>query len=129
MHPNEMLVRRFYEARARDDREAIRACLHPEVAWHDPYPEPHGGDLRGVDAVFAQIFDAAGELTGGSGRLIPHDVLANDQHAVALVDWSTSLHGRSMQGREVAVFHVDSGLITEAWFYSEDPQAVAEFFG
>jgi hypothetical protein len=34
-----------------------------------------------------------------------------------------------MQGREVAVFHVDSGLITEAGFYSEDPQAVAEFFG
>jgi ketosteroid isomerase-like protein len=55
-------------------------------------------------------------------------VLANDRHAVALVYWSSTLGGRTMQGREVAVYHVHEGKITEAWFYPEDKSASDAFF-
>lgn len=127
-HPHVNLIRRFYDARARGDRETMRAILDEDVAWHDPYPPPHGGDLRGAEAVFRDIFDRAGELTGGTTRMSLHDVLANDAHAVALVNWSATHKGRTMEGREVAVYHIRAGKITEAWFYPEDKSASDEFF-
>lgn len=127
-HPNEELVRRFYEARARDDRDEIRRLVSSDVAWHDPYPPPHGGDLVGLDEVLAQIFDAAGQITGGT-RLRLHDVVANDRHAVALIEWSSAVPGKgSIEGREVALYHIGNGLITEAWFYPEEPERYADFF-
>ncbi len=127
-HPNIELIRKFYDARARGDRETLRAILDEDVAWHDPYPPPHGGDLSGAEAVFREIFDKASELTGGTTRMWLHDVLANDAHAVALVNWSATHRGRTMEGREVAVYHVRDGKITEAWFYPEDKSASDEFF-
>jgi hypothetical protein len=44
------LIRRLYAARARDDREGVRAILHDDVRWHDPYPPPHGGGSAASDA-------------------------------------------------------------------------------
>jgi hypothetical protein len=127
-HPNAELIRRFYDARASGDRETLKAILDEDVAWHDPYPPPHGGVLRGAEMVLGDIFDRAGQLTNGTTRMWLHDVLANDAHAVALVNWSAAYKGRVMEGREVAVYHVRAGRNTEAWFYPEDKSASDEFF-
>jgi ketosteroid isomerase-like protein len=127
-HPNETLIRRFYEARARDDRATIRDILHPDVAWHDPYPPPHGGELRGAEAVLHDVVDRAGEITDGSTRLDLVDVLANAQRALAIVDWSATIRGRSARGREIAHFEIRSGRIVEAWFYPWDRAASDAFF-
>jgi ketosteroid isomerase-like protein len=124
-HPNEDLIRRFYDARARDDLDAVRSILAPDVRWHDPYPEPHGGDLVGAEAVIRQVFAAAGETEARFGL---HDVLANDEHAVALVEWSATVAGETLDGREVGVYHVRDGRITEVWFLPEDVQGYTEFF-
>lgn len=127
-HPHVLLVRRFYEARARGDREAVRALLHEDVIWHDPYPPPHGGDLRGRDAVFRDVFDKAAELTGGTTRLWLEDALATDRNAVALVGWSSTYRGRTMKSQEIALFRIEEGTIREAWFHPEEPEAAREFF-
>jgi len=126
---SEIVVRRFYTARAESDRDTVRALLADDVAWHDPYPPPHGGDLRGRDAVLRDVFDAAGELTGGTTRVWLEHVLATSRHVAALVGWSSTFRGRSINGRELAVFHVEGGRIVEAWFHPEDPEAVLAFFG
>jgi ketosteroid isomerase-like protein len=128
MSDNVALIRDFYDARAAGDRDRVRAILDSAVAWHDPYPAPHGGDLVGAEVVLRDIFEAAGELTGGSTRLWLHDVVANKEHAVALVNWSSQYRGHTMESREVAVFHVRDGRITEAWFYPQDPAAAEAFF-
>lgn len=122
---NEALIRRWYQARARGDLEEVRALLDGDLRWHDPYPEPHGGDLQGADRVIEQVFGAA-EETGATFRL--HDVLANEEHAVALVEWSATMRGETLNGREVAVFHIRDGRIAEVWFHPEDAQRYAEFF-
>jgi ketosteroid isomerase-like protein len=124
-HPNEALVRRWYDARARGDLAEVRELLASDLRWHDPYPEPYGGDLVGADAVIDQVFGAAQE-TGATFRL--HDVMASDEHAVALVEWSATVAGETIDGREVAVFHVRDGKVAEVWFYPEEPQRYAEFF-
>ncbi len=127
-HANAMLIREFYSARTRGDRARLEALMAEDIAWHDPYPPPHGGDLHGRDAVFRDIFDAAGELTGGTTQLWVEHVIATAGHAAALIGWSSTYRGKTMSGRELAVFHLASGRIVEAWFYPEDPAAVLAFF-
>jgi uncharacterized protein len=126
MTTNHEVVHRWYEARGRGDLDEVRRLLHDDLRWHDPYPEPHGGDIVGADRVLEQVFGAA-EETGATFRL--HDLLANERHAVALVEWSATVAGETMHGREVAVFHVTDGRIAEVWFSPEEPDRYAEFFG
>lgn len=127
-HPNVTLVRRFYDARARNDRQEVAEILAEDVSWHDPYPPPHGGDLVGADAVFRDIFDKAGELTGGTTRLRLHDVIADNDLAVAIVYWSSSYRGGRMEGKEAAVYRIREGKIVEAWFHPADKAVSDQFF-
>lgn len=122
------LIRRFYDARARGDRPAVRAMLADDVRWHDPYPPPHGGDLVGAETVLAEIVEAAGLITGGTTRLTLQSVAADGVLVVALVRWSATLDGRTMDGQEAAVFRVVDGRIAEAWFHPADPAASDAFF-
>lgn len=124
----EAVVRSFYDARARGDRGLLERLLADEVRWHDPYPPPHGGDLVGRDAVLADIVDAAAVLTGGSTRLELHALIADGVLVAALVRWSATMDGRSMQGQEAAVYKVADGRIVEAWFHPADQSASDAFF-
>jgi ketosteroid isomerase-like protein len=127
-HPSAQLVRAFYDARARGDRAAIRRILAADIQWHDPYPPPHGGDLQGLETVLRDVFDGAAKLTGGSTRLWLEDVLANDRRAVALVGWSSTYRGRTMEGCEVALYTIRDGQIAEARFFPFDRAASDAFF-
>lgn len=127
-HPNEELIASLYEARARGDRDRIRDIFANDIAWHDPYPPPHGGDLVGVDAVFEDIFDKAGQLTGGSSRFDLDRTIATDDHVAAVVSWSSEYRGRRWEGHELAVYRIVDGKVTEAWFYPENQEAAWEFF-
>jgi ketosteroid isomerase-like protein len=127
VHPHEQLVRRLYAARARGDLAEVRAILAPDVIWHEPGPGDYTGQLRGADAVL-RMHTRALELTGGTFRLELHDVLANDEHTVALVQWSARRGDRAPAGREVAVYHVRDGRVTEAWFHPDDAAVVDAFW-
>jgi quercetin dioxygenase-like cupin family protein/ketosteroid isomerase-like protein len=122
------LIRAYYEARARGDRTSVATSLADAVAWHDPYPPPHGGDIQGRDAVLRDVFDAAGELTGGSSRFWLVDQLSVDDLVVALVGWSSAYRGRVIDTRELAVYRVADDVIAEAWFYPEEPMESWRFF-
>lgn len=119
------VVRSLYEARARNDLAAAAELLAPQVVWHEPYD--YLGTLNGRDAVMDAIRQSV-EETHGTFHLEVTDLLASDDHVVALVDFSAERHGGRMFGREIGVFKVDRGLIQEVWFYTaEDPDAVSEF--
>ena len=119
------VVRGLYEARARNDLTAAADLLAPDVVWHEPYD--YLGTLNGRDAVMDAIRQSM-EETRGTFSLAVTDLLASDDHVVALVDFSAERHGGRMSGREIGVFKVDRGLIAEVWFYTaEDPDAVSEF--
>jgi quercetin dioxygenase-like cupin family protein len=107
---------------------AAAAMLADAVAWHDPYPPPHGGDLRGRAAVLRDVFEAAGELTGGSARLWLIDQLSIGDLVIALVGWSSVYRDRRMESRELAIYRVAHDGIAEAWFYPEDPMESWRFF-
>lgn len=123
MHPNEAVVRDLYAARERGDLEAVGGLLAADIEWHEPYE--YLGHIHGREAVLAALRETVA-ATRGSFHITLHDLLASDDHAVALVDWRAERDGHALAGREVAVYHVREGRVSEVWFYTEDTQAVAE---
>ena len=119
------VVRRLYEAREAHDLEATAQLIAQDVVWHEPYD--YLGTLHGREAVMNAIRQSMTE-THDTFSLQLTDLLASDVHVVALVDFSAERHGGRMSGREIGVFKVAGGQITEVWFYTaEDPDAVSEF--
>jgi ketosteroid isomerase-like protein len=55
------IVKRSYEAFARDDLDGVLADLHPDIEWHQAQGLPHGGTYRGVAEVRRSIFDPLDE--------------------------------------------------------------------
>jgi hypothetical protein len=57
-----------------------------------------------------------------------HDVLANDEHAVALCTLSASRGNKSLETPVANVSHLRGGKITEFWGATADPQASIDFW-
>lgn len=126
-HPNEDLVREGFAAFERGDMDALRKQYWTDdVRWHVPGRGPLAGDYEGPEQViqyFARVF----ELTGGSLSLELHDVLANDEHAVALFTVRAERAGKQLTDNLVQTFHIRDGKVSEAWNHSTDLYAADEF--
>ena len=75
-----------------------------------------------------RIVDAASALTGNSTRLELHALIADGGLVTALVRWSATMQGRSMEGQEAAVYKVVGSRIVEAWIHPADQAASDAFF-
>jgi ketosteroid isomerase-like protein len=126
-HPNVELTRRGYEAFAKGDLAALSGLLADDVIWHVTGAGPLSGTYRGRDEVFG-FFGRLAEETGGTFRLEVHDVLANDEHTVALCWLTASRGGKSIQIPMANVSHVRDGKVTEFWGATTDPQASIDFW-
>ena len=126
-HPHIQLVRDGYAAFARGDLDAIRAMFDPEIVWHIGGRSPVAGDYNGVDAVFG-FFAKVFEWTGGTMRNELHDVLASDDHVVALLTQTANHNGRELNARFAHIQHVVNGKVTESWYLPDDSYAVDEFW-
>jgi ketosteroid isomerase-like protein len=67
------------------------------------------------------------ELTAGTFRVELHDVVANDEHAVALYVARGEREGKTLEDKSVLVSHVRDGRFLETWRHSEDQYAADEF--
>lgn len=114
------MIRDLYDARARKDLEAIRALLAEDVVWREAERNKYTGSLNGVDAVLAMMEKAA-ELTNGTFELQVSEVLANSHHAVALIRWTATVNGQTIESSEFAMFRIESGKIKDVWFFEEHP--------
>ena len=69
------------------------------------------------------------EMTGGTFRNEIHDILANDEHGVVLVESSAQRpDGRSWTGRVAHIWHLRDGKSTEFWLFNEDLATADAFF-
>jgi len=83
------------------------------------------GDHKGIDEVLAN-FGKSMEVTGGTFRVQLHDVLANDEHAVALATVSGERDGKRIEDNYAHVVHMRDGKVTESWIHQWDPNKVDE---
>lgn len=82
----------------------------------------------GKDQVF-ELFARLAEISEKSFRTELHDILANDEHAVALQRWTAQREGKaSLEDRNVSVFQFRGGKITEVWHHAGDQYAQDQFF-
>lgn len=85
------------------------------------------GDYRGKEDVLGYLGRLA-EETGGTLKNEPHDVVANDEHAVGLLHFSAQRGGKSLSERAAHITHIRDGKLAEVWFFWENQQAVDDFF-
>jgi hypothetical protein len=128
-HPNEELLRESFAAFQQGDMAALQnKYFAADIRYHVAGRSSISGDYQGIDEVFA-FFGRLFELSGGTLRLELHDVVANDQHGVALFTVSAEREGRLFAGNEVLIGHVSpDGKATEVWTQPVDQYASDEFW-
>jgi ketosteroid isomerase-like protein len=126
-HPNEELVRRGYDAFASGDMAVIDELMAEDIVWHFPGNSQVSGDFKGKAAVMSWLAKQA-ELSGGTLRVEPHDILANDEHGVALVRVTAQRGGKSLDDQSDQVFHISGGKVTESWINPTDQTATDDFW-
>ena len=126
-HPNEELVRRGYDAFARGDMAVIDELMAEDIVWHFPGNSQVSGDFKGKAEVMSWLAKQA-ELSGGTLRVEPHDILANDEHGVALVRVTAQRGGKSLDDQSDQVFHIRGGKVTESWINPTDQTATDDFW-
>ena len=120
-HPNAALFRKMSE-RA-DDPQAFLDALDDNVEWHEiGNPEP----LRGKDAVVKR-WTSGGLATYKIDSKL-HDVIANDDHTVALLENTVTRGDESFTYRTAEITHIRDGKITARWAFSDDTDRINKFF-
>ena len=123
-HPNGALMRGLFESFASGDVAAMEAAFDEDLTWHAPGTNRFSGQFRGRTAAMERL----GQMreAGISTRFDVHDVVANDEHAVALAHLHLEVaDGRRYDQPQVAVAHIQGGRIVEFWTMNQD-QAVLD---
>ena len=126
-HPNLAAARAGYEAFDRGDMRAVGDLLSDDVVWHIGGNNAISGDYQGKESVFG-LFAKIFEETGGTFTNEIHDMMANDEHGVALVVTSGTRGDKTLSARVAQIFHMSDGKLTEFWTFSEDQAALDDFW-
>jgi ketosteroid isomerase-like protein len=126
--PNEDLVRAASAAFGRGDMGALQDQFFDEnIVWHIAGTGPLAGNYEGVSQVMG-VLGKISELAGGTVQAELHDVLASNDHTVALATIRAERAGKQLQLNLVHVIHAENGKATEVWTHSSDPAGAAEFW-
>lgn len=125
-HPNVELLRRGYAAFGAGDMQTVGEVLADDVVGHAPGNNPLSGDYKGKAQVF-DYFAKFMQLHEGTYRFEIHDLFANDEHGVLLVEeeWQKP---KRFKNRSVHIWHLRDGRATEFWFFNEDQPGVDTSF-
>jgi len=126
-HPHVEPTRRGYDVFAKGDLAALSELIADDVTWRVLGVGPLSDTYHGRDEVF-NFFARLGEETGGTIRLGVHDVIANDEHAVALCTLSASRGTKSVDFPVTNVSHIRDGKVTEFGTATTDPEASIDFW-
>ena len=108
--------------------EGVLGTFHDDIVLRVGGDSKITGEYRGHQQVL-DFFGAIMELSGGSFRLDVHDILANDDHAVALVTITAGYEDRSIEGLPDAhVWHVRDNKLSALWDCPTDQVVMDEFF-
>ncbi len=117
---NADVMRAVLDAMNAGDNEAVGRYIADDVVWHYI-----GGSepIHGKAAMAAMMSDPGFEITTKV-----HDVLASDDHVIALVEATAVRGGRTLVYRTAEICHLRDGRIVERWAFSDDTAAIVDFF-
>ena len=120
-HPHEALVRDAYHAFNDGDIDGFLEAFAEDAVLHGA-----DGQLQGRVAIRG-VVEQLVELSENTLRIEVHDVLANDDHTVMLQLTKAKRGDRVLEDRVVYVFHINDGLIVDAYFQG-DPGVQEDFY-
>jgi ketosteroid isomerase-like protein len=122
-HPNAELYRRLTAAFQAGDVDTVKGALAPGLRWH----EAGNPEVMGREAVLQQM---SGAIKRIDGNIAVHDVLANDEHVIALINVALRKpNGSEISYPAIEVAHMSEGVITERWSFMDScPPEVNAFF-
>ena len=126
-HPNVERLRKGYAAYSSGDMETITELFDESILWHVAGRSQLAGDYKGRDAVFG-FFGKLMELSNGTSAVEVHDILANDEHGIALVTGTATRGDKSFSGQDVHTFHLRDGKVVEFWDSPIDQYESDEFW-
>ena len=106
-HANAMTMRRAFEAFGKGDLETVRQSRSDDCTWTSPGNTVISGTFRGWEEI-SNMFVSLFELTGGTHSNTVVDVLADDLHAVAIYDATSTIEGRTATLRNVLINEIDA---------------------
>lgn len=112
------IVRSGFEAFKRGDMKAVGELFTDDAVWHGRGSTKFGGDFKGREALLGNMAQFAQTFT--DIQLDLHDILANENHVVALVNSSVRRNGKTYDDHQTFIFHLNNqGKTTETWIVSD----------
>lgn len=123
---NEEIARKAYRAFEEGDVQAVMDSLADDIVWHVPGKSSIAGTYKGKQQVM-ELFGKYMSLYDSQQTEL-HDLLANDQHTIAVLNVKLTRGGKTLEERAVDIIHPDSeGRVKEFWRFAEDQGAFDEF--
>ena len=121
-HPNAAKYRAGAKAMDEGRFEETADFVADDVTW---WMIGEAEPLRGKQA----LMESMGQMAEYEMKVDLHDVVANDEHLIALVNvTATTKDGRTLNYRTAEIHHVKDGKISERWAFSDDTEAITKFF-
>jgi ketosteroid isomerase-like protein len=121
-HPNAKLLRDMGDRMKAGDFEAAFHVIADDVEWHEiGRAEP----TRGKQALEQRYAESVGDYEIDADL---HDVIANDEHAIQLMNVKAQRGGKTLEYRTAEIYHMSDGKITARWAFSDDTAKIVEFF-
>jgi ketosteroid isomerase-like protein len=109
---NLALMRRFYEARANKDSEAIMECLTEDVVWRYPGRNVLSREYRGKEDV-ASFFRGMREVTGDNFSTEAERILVDETMALVHELPRGTMKRKSLEWDALLMFQLRDGKIAE----------------
>jgi len=127
-HPNATRIKHMFGAFKNGDVATIQAMIPDDAVWH--FPGRRGqlaGEHRGREAIFRFLMNVQA-LTEHTFGLDLIDVVANEEHAVALFRGHATRHGKQLDNPTCLRIRMHGGQVAEVWEFVWDLYDVDDFW-
>ena len=125
-HPNAELVRKGFEAFSAGDMATLDTIIADDAVWHASGSGILSGDFVGKQAIFGNFALIPQETDAFSQEI--HSIVADDDHAIALVNATATRRGNTINLAQVLVYHIEGGRAKEIWITPFDQEAADAFW-
>ena len=124
---NKKMMLDAYEAFGKGDAKPVIDALADTFTWRVPGHAATSGVYRTKQEV-AEYLEKVGTLSGGTFQMEINDLLASDEHVVALVFMTGHARGKSLQMGGTHVWRLQNGKIVDVLALGDDEDVMDDFW-
>jgi ketosteroid isomerase-like protein len=126
-HRNLEMLKKIDAAFGTGNVEEIFSYFADDVLAHISGKSSLAGDHRGKDKLMA-LFGRYMAALGEAPVVETHAQLADDDHGVQLQTLHAEKGGRTLDVKNITIYHFREGKVSEMWSVDDDPYAADAFY-